>query len=96
MQAITTKFIGPTNHRGARVRARCEARTIYVYWEHGLGVEENHRRAAEILAKQLGWKGCWVGGSLPDGSGDCFVCVHRSIGLEFTIAREEDAFETIP
>ena len=36
-QAIETKFFGPTNHRGARVRVRCQARTMFVSWDHALG-----------------------------------------------------------
>jgi hypothetical protein len=83
-QAITTKYLGPTNHRGGRVKAKCEAGTLTVEWEHAIGSEENHTRAAEALASKLGWIGDgsdWqlVGGALPDTSGNCYVLV-RSTG----------------
>jgi hypothetical protein len=35
-QAITTKFIGPTNHRGSRISVRCQAKRIVVGWDHAL------------------------------------------------------------
>jgi hypothetical protein len=40
-QAIVTKFLGPTDHRGSRIKATAEAGSITVSWDHGLGVEEN-------------------------------------------------------
>jgi hypothetical protein len=73
MQAITTRFLPPTNHRGARIVARCQARRIVVPYEYG---GDAHAKAAEKLANLLGWKGTWVGGGLPEGTGDCFVLVN--------------------
>lgn len=75
MQAITTTFAGPTNFRGSRVIARCEARRISVPWDHALDTVENHRRAAMALAAVMCWDGVWSGGGLPDGKGYAFVCV---------------------
>jgi len=75
MQAITTKFLGPTNFRGSRIKARCEAGTLLVSWNHALDSEANHKGAALALVKKLGWKGRWVGGGLPDTTGYAFVCV---------------------
>jgi hypothetical protein len=81
MQAITTKFLGPTNFRGARIRASCEAMTITVETDHGLDAEENHQRAARLLIEKLGWfhdeargdrYGRWFGGGTKDGY--VFVC----------------------
>lgn len=67
MQAITTQYRGPTVSTGARIIARCDARTMTVSWDHGLGVEENHIAAARQLATALGWNGKWVGGGYGDG-----------------------------
>lgn len=36
MQAITTKFHGPTDSRGSRVTARCQARRMTCGWDHAL------------------------------------------------------------
>ena len=49
MQAIKTKFFGPTNRRGSRVRAKCERGSLVVEWDHSVGPEENHRRAVRLL-----------------------------------------------
>ena len=55
MQAIETKYYGPTNHRGARIRVKCDVKTIWVSWDYGTSVPRNHRDAALTLANQLGW-----------------------------------------
>lgn len=73
-QAIVTRFLGPTNHRGARVKATADAGTVTVSWDYALGISENHERAAFALADKLGWTGNWVGGGLP-GKGYAFVSV---------------------
>lgn len=73
MQAITTKYIGPTDHKGSRIIVKCQATRITVAWDDALGVDENHLRAAERLARKLGWDGTWHGGSLPDGTGNVYV-----------------------
>ena len=54
-QAIETKYLGPTNHRGARVVARCAAGRKVIPWKHELNPAENHALAACALAKVLGW-----------------------------------------
>ena len=75
-QAIVTKFLGPTNVRGSRVKATADAGSITLSWDHSLNVEENHRRAAEALRDKLGWNQPFYGklhmGGLP-GSGYAFV-----------------------
>jgi hypothetical protein len=71
-QAIITKFIGPTNYRGARVKARCDAGSVTVPWNYAIGIEGNHKAAALALAQKLDWSGDWIGGGMPD-SGYCFV-----------------------
>lgn len=80
-QAILTKYIGPTNHRGARVRAWCQAGSIMMPWDDGLDVDGNHDRAAHRLASQFRWldsKGTrLVGGGLPDGTGNAYIVTGR-------------------
>ena len=72
MQAIQTKYICPTNFRGSRVSARCQAGRITVEWDNRYDVDLNHRNAAEKLQRKLGWDkdgyGRMVSGCLPDGS----------------------------
>ena len=62
-QAISTRYLGPTNHRGARIAASCEAGRLVLGWDDGLDVFANHQKAALALAAKLGWKGPWVGGA---------------------------------
>jgi hypothetical protein len=71
-QAIATRFLGPTNNRGARIKARAAAGSVTLAWDHRLGVEGNHRAAAVALAEKFGWPTDLVGGSLP-GNGYAFV-----------------------
>lgn len=61
-QAITTKFIGPTNHKGARVKAVAQAGSITVSWDYRLGIDDNHRVAASVLMEKFSWSGKLVGG----------------------------------
>ena len=55
MQAIKTKYCGPTNSRGSRIQASCDAETIYVPYDYALNSDENHRAACEKLLRVLGW-----------------------------------------
>lgn len=52
---IESHFIGPTNYRGARVKARSATESIVLPWDDGLGVTDNHCRAIDALARKLGW-----------------------------------------
>lgn len=79
MKAIKTKFLGPTNHRGARVVATdTDTNKITIDWDHELDAEENHREAARALIAEMNWFGAWVSGSLLDGY--VHVCLKRSQG----------------
>lgn len=65
MQAITTKYIGPTNFRGARVAASAQAGRVVLDWDHAKNPDGNHAAAARALANKYGWEGRLVGGDLP-------------------------------
>jgi hypothetical protein len=78
-QAITTKFHGPTDSRGARVSARAAAGRKTVSWDYASNSQQNHATAAQALAEKLNWSGVWVSGGLPDESGDVFVLVADSM-----------------
>lgn len=49
MQAITTKYYGPGNVRGSRVKASCERGSLTVPWRHELDSAANHTEAARAL-----------------------------------------------
>ncbi len=71
-QAIVTKFLGPTNHRGSRVKATADAGSVTVEWSHTIDAEANHKTAALALASRYGWPPNMIGGGLP-GGGYVFV-----------------------
>ena len=54
MIAVATTFLGPTNHRGARVSARTPTKRAMIPWRYELDVEANHALAASALADRLG------------------------------------------
>lgn len=63
MQAVTTKYKGPTNTRGSRVIAFCAAGRVVIEWDDGLNSEQNHARAARALADKFDWNGSLIGGT---------------------------------
>lgn len=67
-QAIQTKYYGPTNTRGARIRAKAAAGSLFYSWDYEKDAQDNHRKAAESFRLSLGWTGDLVGGCLSDGS----------------------------
>lgn len=75
VQAITTKYIGPTNTRGSRIKAKAFAGSITVHYDHALNIEENHANAAKALADKYEWRGTWFQGGLPEDCGYVFVSV---------------------
>ena len=78
MQAILTKFHGPTNIRGSRISATCAGGRVIVPYPHDLSGQECHEYAAKKLVNKLGWTGDHYG-KLEGGqlhTGDyCFVMV---------------------
>ena len=71
-QSIVTTYRGPTNTKGSRIVARCEAKKITVPFDYALNVDDNHAAAAAALAAELGWAGTLVGGGCATAS-MCFV-----------------------
>ena len=83
-QAIVTKSLGPTDRKGARVKATSGGGlTLTVPWDYGLDIEANHQKTADALADKYSWRNpgngkayTYVGGSIP--SGFAFVQVEVS------------------
>lgn len=67
MQAIVTKYIGPTNRRGSRIKATAAAGSVTVSYDPALDYEPNHRAAADALARKFGWNRENITGQLPNG-----------------------------
>jgi hypothetical protein len=89
MQAIITKYLGPTNFRGSRIKASCQAKSVTMSWDHALNPSSNHLAAAIKLATLLRWDyGVWVAGDLPDGS--TVFCCHDAKGISDTFEVNSD------
>jgi hypothetical protein len=89
-QGITTRYLGPTNAKGSRIKAIARKRdswgpeqAVTVDRQCDLGIEANHTRAAMALAKQLDWKGLWVGGGNSTQDGFHYVCLSRDLYCRF-------------
>lgn len=88
-QGIITRYLGPTNTQGSRIKAIARkadawgpAMQTTVNRLCELGIEENHCRAAETLAWKLGWSGVWVGGGHMSDCGYQFVCLPFNVTPE--------------
>lgn len=84
-QAIETKYLGPTNNRGGRIKAECWGGNVTIPYPHELDTAEAHKAAAQALidkmsglARKYGgtsiWEtGRWVQGGNAKGTGYLFV-----------------------
>lgn len=74
MQAIITKFLGPTNTKGSRIKATSWDGSVTVTYNYALDSLNNHRAAADAVCYSLG--GDWrivASASMPDGRGYAFT-----------------------
>ena len=77
MQAIQTRYFGPGNVKGSRIKAWCVAGSVTIDYPHEVGTgQPAHRLAAEALRDKLGWNtpryGRLLGACLPNGD-HCFI-----------------------
>lgn len=70
MTVIRTKYLGPTTHRGARVKATSFGGCVTVAWDYALDMESNHFVAAHELARKFELWGQYVHFDLPGGDGE--------------------------
>jgi hypothetical protein len=62
MQAIRTRYHGPTNTRGSRIIAKCEGGSVTMPYNHALNLDGNHAAAARLLLQRMGWANQYAGG----------------------------------
>jgi len=80
-QSIITKYLGPTNTLGSRIKAHTSysRNSITLGYDHALNGRENHAAAAKTLATKLnltmgmGWSGRWIEGGGDKGQGNIYV-----------------------
>ena len=74
-QAIETRYLGPTNTRGGRIKATAWAGSVTIGYAHELNTEGAHKAAADALIAKLGWTGTFAQGGNAKGDGYVFVNV---------------------
>jgi hypothetical protein len=76
MKAIVTKYLPPTNSRGARIKATAEGLpSLTIPYPYELSGEACHRAAAEQLTSKYWSNASLVSGSMPDNTGYAFVMI---------------------
>jgi len=74
MKAIETRYLGPTNTKGARIVARdSDGNRVTISYPNELSGEDVHRKAAEALRDKMQWSGTLKGGSTSRGYVFVFV-----------------------
>jgi hypothetical protein len=84
MQIVTTKYLGPTNRRGSRIKATCWRASVTVTYDCSLSSDNNHRHAVCVLLNKIDTENAkdygetkpliiqgW--GGMPDGCGYGFL-----------------------
>ena len=89
MQTITTKYLGATNTKGARMKATHTGgyTSVTESYDYALNNEDNHMVVAHMLAQKLGWDANYVGGHTKDG----MVFVDAQPVYSFTTVKKEVA-----
>ena len=72
--SIRTKYLGPTNYRGSRVRVwrgdssyRDDPNSLEIGWDYSSEVSENHSAAVSAYVGRAGWDGQWMCGATESG-----------------------------
>ena len=92
MQAIRTRYHGPTNVRGSRIIAKCEGGSFTMSYNHALSLEGNHDATARLLLEKLGWPNVYFGGVF---EGDYYWVAetswHKTCAREYAMKTKEAA-----
>lgn len=74
-KAITTRYHGPANVRGAKISARApDNRAAFLDYDHSVHHAGRHAAVAKAYAERMNWPGLYVGGYAQDED-RVFVCV---------------------
>lgn len=75
MQYISTKFLGATNTKGSRIKAKASSasESITIAYDYSLDCEQAHAKAAMQLAHKLDWKGEYASGGNDTGYVFAFI-----------------------
>lgn len=84
-RAIHTRWLGPTDTKGSRIKAASvgSGRSVTVPRDYALSGVAYHAVAVRALCERLGWGGAWFAGESADGRGYSFVCADWTGSLRF-------------
>ena len=77
MQAIETKYLGPANTKGARIKASAWADSVTIPYAYDQKINGAHDLALIALATKLEWWGVWARGGKADGTGNVYVRISK-------------------
>ena len=88
-RAITVKYLGPTNSRGARVKASAGGTqgNVTLPFRHDLSMEQNVAAAVDELLLRYEWDNPYVLGALADGT---YVAVAVQPSTYLSTSRNEE------
>lgn len=81
MQAITTRYLCPTNTKGARIVAEADAGRRVYGWDHREDVHGNHLAAGSRYALEMGWIGDGARHQLASGMAKGGMGVHIPVAI---------------
>ncbi len=92
-QAIETKYLGPTNTKGGRIKAECWGGNITISYDHELNSDGAHKAAALALIEKMtalalkhgGSRSIWNTGTWTQGGNA------KGTGYVFTVVEGESA-----
>lgn len=96
-KAITTKYIGPTERRGSRVKAfDGDGHSVTIGFDSSLSSAKAHAKAAEALCRKMNWSGTLVSGGIRGGEvfvfvDDAALLPENSIRITFANAEDQEA-----
>lgn len=95
MKAIFTRYLGPTNSRGPRVKAYDgDNNQVTLHWDNAIEVSDNHQAAAKALCKKMKWAGRLIMGGHKDVNVHVFCeqdfegGSYKCHGDKFSVGRE--------
>lgn len=83
-QAITVRYLAPTNTQGSRYKAFCGAGSLTTNRDYSLEDNQQIALTAKLLIEKLGWSrhGAWHGGNTKNGD-TVFTCAHKNTKIDF-------------
>lgn len=65
--AVETKYLCPTNTKGARIKAFANGHSATISYPYDLSGMHCHAEAVKVLCKKLGWHGDMLSGATKTG-----------------------------